>query len=67
MISVAHPCVIAVARQALASMMKTFVGVDPRAAFRLPQIEGLHQLVRIEIHLRRKAAQATSREYLFSL
>ncbi|WP_233849336.1 hypothetical protein [Paraburkholderia sp. HD33-4] len=72
MISVAHPCVIAVARPApaartLASMMKTLVGVDPRAAFWLPPIEGLHRLVRIEIHLMRKVAQSISRKLLFSL
>ncbi|TDG11069.1 hypothetical protein E1N52_02125 [Paraburkholderia guartelaensis] len=48
-------------------MMKTVFGVDPRAAFWLPPVGGLHQLVRIEIHLRRKVAQSTSRKHLLSL
>jgi hypothetical protein len=48
-------------------MMKTLVGVDPHAAVWHPPIEGLHQLVRIEIHLRRKVAQSTSRKHPFSL
>jgi hypothetical protein len=70
--SVAHPCDIAVARQApaaraLASMMKTLVRVDPRAACWLPLVEGLHQLVRIKIHLSRKVAQSTSRKHPLSL
>ncbi|MFC4703110.1 MULTISPECIES: hypothetical protein [Paraburkholderia] len=48
-------------------MMKTLVGVDPRAAFWLPPFAGLQQLARIEIHLRRKIKQSTSCQHLSAL
>ncbi|WP_201700682.1 hypothetical protein [Paraburkholderia hiiakae] len=47
-------------------MMKTPVGVDPRAALWRPPFAGLHQPVRIEVHLRRKITRSTSWKHLFA-